>query len=73
MLSMRGFILVCIIIQPKLSLAPRRKINGPALLFFKWMKKWKEEVGDNQSLYKTEVKADKKSKYVLRGNIITTV
>jgi hypothetical protein len=57
----------------KIALSPRRKNNGPTLLFFKWMKKWKEEVGDNQSLYKTELKADKKSKYVLRGNIIITV
>jgi hypothetical protein len=70
---MRGFIPVCIIIQPESLFTSRRKINGLALLFLKWMKKWKEEAGDNQSLYKTTVKADNKFKYVFRGNIVTTV
>jgi hypothetical protein len=42
-----------------------------ALLFLKWMKKWKEEAGDNQSLYKTTVKVDNKFKCVFRENIIT--
>jgi hypothetical protein len=56
MLSMRGFISVCIIIQPESTLTPRNKVNGPALLSLKWMKKWKEEAGYNQSLYKTAVK-----------------
>jgi hypothetical protein len=53
--------------------APRRKINGHALLFLKWMKEWKEEARDNQSLYKTTVKEDNKFKYVFMGNILTTV
>jgi hypothetical protein len=51
----------------------RRKINGLALLFLRWMKKWKEEARDNQSLYNTTMKAYNKFKYTFRGNIRTTV
>jgi hypothetical protein len=51
----------------------RRKNNGLALLFLKWMKKWKEESRDNQSLYKTTMKEDNKFKYAFRGNIIIAV
>ena len=45
----------------------RRKINGLALLFLKCMKKWKEEAGDNQFLYKTKMKAYKKLKCAFQG------
>jgi hypothetical protein len=38
---------------------------------FKWMKKWEEEAGDNQSFYKTIVKVDNKFKCILRENIMT--
>jgi hypothetical protein len=51
----------------------RRNINGLALLFLKWMKKQKEEEEDNQSLYKTTVKEEKKFKCVIKGNIVTVV
>jgi hypothetical protein len=73
MLSMRGFIPVCIIIQPEFSLYFKEKNYGLALLTLKWMKKWKAEAGDNQFLYKTTVKADNKFKCAFRGNIVTTV
>jgi hypothetical protein len=42
-------------------------------LILKWMKKWKEKVGDNQFLYKTEVKQDNKFNYAFRGDIVTVV
>jgi hypothetical protein len=47
---MRGFIPVCIIIQPKSALYFKDKIYGFSLLNLKWMKKWQEEAGDNQFL-----------------------
>jgi hypothetical protein len=59
---MRGFIPVCIIIQLESALYFKEKIYGFSLLSLKWMKKWQEEVGDNQFLYKTTVKADNKFK-----------
>jgi hypothetical protein len=73
MLSMRGFIPVCIIIQPEISLYFKEKNYGLSLLTLKWMKKWKAEAGDNQFLYKTTVKEDNKFKCAFRGNIVTTV
>jgi hypothetical protein len=69
MLSMRGFIPVCIIIQPEETLISRRKIDGSDLLFLKWRKKWREEARDNQTLYKIAVKADNKFKCVLGGKL----
>jgi hypothetical protein len=70
---MRGFIPICIIIQPEYSLYFKEKIYGLSLLNFKWMQKWKAEAGDIQFLYKTTTKADNKFKCDFRGNIITTV
>jgi hypothetical protein len=58
MLSMRGFIPVCIIIQPEFVLEFKEKKNfyGLTLLTLKWMKKWKAEEGSNQFLHKTTMK-----------------
>jgi len=64
---MRGFIHVCIIIQPKYALHFKEKIYGFYLLNLKWMKKWQVEAGDNQFLYKMAVKEDKKFKCAFRG------
>jgi hypothetical protein len=52
MLSMRGFIPVCIIIQPESALISRRKIDGFAPLFLNGRRNGEKKRGDNQSLYK---------------------
>jgi hypothetical protein len=73
MLSMRGFIPVCIIIQPEFSLYFKEIFffYGLSLLTLKWMKKWKAKARDNQFIYKTIVKADSKFNYAFRGDIVT--
>jgi hypothetical protein len=67
MLSMRGFIPVCIIIQPEFSLTSRRKIYGLALLTLKWMKKWRAEAGGNEFFYKTTMKETNKFNLISGG------
>jgi hypothetical protein len=73
MLSMRGFIPVCIIIQSESALYSKKKIYGLSLLTLKWMKKRKIEMGDNQFLYRTTVKADNNFKCAFREIIVTIV
>jgi hypothetical protein len=73
MLSMRGFIPVCIIIQPEFILDFKEKNLWTFSFNSQWMKKWKAEAGGNQFLHKTAVKADNKFNYAFRGNIVTVV
>jgi hypothetical protein len=74
MLSMRGFIPVCIIIQPEFSLEFKdKKFYGLSLLNLKWTKKWKAKARGNQFPHKIIVKEDNKFNYAFRGEIITTM
>jgi hypothetical protein len=73
MLSMRGVIPVCIVIQPEFVLDFKDIFFWTFSFNYQWMNKWKLEAGGNQFFYKTTMKADNKFNFAFRGNIVTTM